>query len=228
MLILLIISIILSINDVKFATELDYAVLIIFAFDSFYALYKSDNKWLYFRKHLLDFISLIPISPLFRAFRIVPILMHLIQITSVGKRYLLPTVNDFKQTVIGRFLFSFLIIFFVLPLPMYWIEPAVKTYADLLWWSLQTVTTVGYGDILITHDISRVIAAILMFLGIGMISTFTSSITKLMTHPKKALEEMASIEKTEIIDTKSALSLDDLERLEKLIKQEKEKLQKTN
>jgi len=46
-----------------------------------------------------------------------------------------------------------------------------------LWWAVQTVTTVGYGDV-VPHDTSgRVIAAVLMLSGIGFLTVVTAAIT---------------------------------------------------
>jgi voltage-gated potassium channel len=46
-----------------------------------------------------------------------------------------------------------------------------------LWWAVQTVTTVGYGDEVPTHAAGRTIAAALMLVGIGFLTVLTASIT---------------------------------------------------
>jgi voltage-gated potassium channel len=46
-----------------------------------------------------------------------------------------------------------------------------------LWWAVQTVTTVGYGDVTPANDIGRVIAALVMLTGIGFLTVVTASIT---------------------------------------------------
>jgi len=46
-----------------------------------------------------------------------------------------------------------------------------------LWWAIQTVTTVGYGDVTPTHPEGRVIATIVMLAGIGFLAVITASIT---------------------------------------------------
>lgn len=48
---------------------------------------------------------------------------------------------------------------------------------DGIWWSFVTATTVGYGDISPDTPIGRIIASVLMILGIGLISSLTSTIT---------------------------------------------------
>lgn len=46
-----------------------------------------------------------------------------------------------------------------------------------LWWAVQTVTTVGYGDEVPTSAYGRAIAALVMVIGLGFVSVVTASIT---------------------------------------------------
>ncbi|GEK34314.1 potassium channel family protein [Kurthia sibirica] len=231
MFILLCISVVLTVTKHPIASYFDWSILIIFTIDTFYHLFKSENKWQYIKQNPLDFISIIPINSGFRFFRFLPLLMQFLRVTTVGKKYILPYLSKLTGTGLGRFLAYFVVVFFVLPLPMYWIEPGIKNYPDLLWWSLQTVTTVGYGDITIVSNISRCIAAILMFLGIGMISTLTSSVTKMMTDSKSIIQDAKELAtgKNPIAETAKntasiTIELADLERIEQLIQKEKERL----
>ncbi len=54
-------------------------------------------------------------------------------------------------------------------------------FANGLWWAIVTATTVGYGDIAPHTLLGRIVAVILMFTGIGLIGTLTSSITAYFT-----------------------------------------------
>ncbi len=45
------------------------------------------------------------------------------------------------------------------------------------WWSLQTVTTVGYGDVVPEEASGRLIGAVLMLWGIGFISVVAAAVT---------------------------------------------------
>ena len=46
-----------------------------------------------------------------------------------------------------------------------------------LWWAVQTVTTVGYGDHVPADVVGRGLAAIVMLLGIGFVTVITAAIT---------------------------------------------------
>jgi voltage-gated potassium channel Kch len=46
-----------------------------------------------------------------------------------------------------------------------------------MWWALQTVTTVGYGDVTPTHPSGRIIAAFVMLEGIAFVTIVIAAIT---------------------------------------------------
>jgi voltage-gated potassium channel len=58
-----------------------------------------------------------------------------------------------------------------------------KDFSNLgegLWWAVQTVTTVGYGDVVPRSPIGRVIGTVVMLNGIAFISLITASVTALL------------------------------------------------
>ena len=46
-----------------------------------------------------------------------------------------------------------------------------------LWWALQTVTTVGYGDVVPSSGTGRVIGAFVMISGIAFLTVITAAVT---------------------------------------------------
>jgi voltage-gated potassium channel len=46
-----------------------------------------------------------------------------------------------------------------------------------LWFALQTVTTVGYGDVTPRYTAGRIIGAVIMLTGIGFLAVITASVT---------------------------------------------------
>ncbi len=56
---------------------------------------------------------------------------------------------------------------------------SIHSYPDALWWAIVTVTTVGYGDKFPTTAGGRVVAVILMLVGIGLIGVLTATVASL-------------------------------------------------
>ncbi len=52
----------------------------------------------------------------------------------------------------------------------------IKTFGDGLWWAVTTVTTVGYGDRFPTTTEGRILAVMLMLVGISLVGVITASV----------------------------------------------------
>jgi voltage-gated potassium channel len=51
------------------------------------------------------------------------------------------------------------------------------SFGDAVWWALQTVTTVGYGDVVPKAGTGRVVGGIEMVLGVSFITFLTAGVT---------------------------------------------------
>lgn len=51
------------------------------------------------------------------------------------------------------------------------------TFGGSLWWAVQTVTTVGYGDVTPQTALGRIIAAVVMLQGVAFLAVITATIT---------------------------------------------------
>ncbi len=88
----------------------------------------------------------------------------------------------------------------------------IKTMLDAVWWTAATVTTVGYGDVVPTTDLGRIIGIIFMFVGISILGIFISTIG-------------ASLIKTRLLHGKQDMTNE--EEYEKIVKRI-QKLEETN
>ena len=68
------------------------------------------------------------------------------------------------------------------------------------WWALQTVTTVGYGDVVPTTTAGKLVGSLEMMLGISLISLLTAAVTSTVIQRQEAAakdENRARLEETE-------------------------------
>jgi voltage-gated potassium channel len=74
-------------------------------------------------------------------------------------------------------------------------EQDFQSYGDALWWSLVTLTTVGYGDIVPQTTWGRVIGGIIMIMGVTFISFLTATVTSLFISTEEGEREAFRIDR---------------------------------
>ena len=75
-------------------------------------------------------------------------------------------------------------------------DSQITSFEDALWWSMVTVTTVGYGDMTPVTPIGRAIAMVLMLVGIGLFGGLTANLASLLMKadevPQEAVLELVT------------------------------------
>lgn len=65
----------------------------------------------------------------------------------------------------------------------------ITTASDALWYTLVTISTVGYGDQYPVTNAGRMIGTLIIIVGVGIFGTFTGYLANLFLGPRKAAEE---------------------------------------
>lgn len=162
-----------------YLNKVDNIVYYIFILDFVVRWILSKNKLYFIKNHYIDLIALLPLhfftnSPYGSLLKLVRVLTYILRLVHnlrdvlYTNGFIYSLVSASIITIIG----SFAIYFFEKDS-----SATIKSYGDAFWWSIVTVTTVGYGDISPTTSAGRVIAAILMLSGIGFLSMLTSTVS---------------------------------------------------
>ncbi len=82
-----------------------------------------------------------------------------------------------------------------------------------VWWAIVTVSTVGYGDVVPETALGRVLATVLIFLGISFIALFTGAVASRVANPQAAVEREELLAELQEQKARSQLIQDQLSKL---------------
>lgn len=153
-----------------------------------WAVAKSKLAYMATPMAIIDLLAILPsYRPLgflrmFLLFRLLKLFRYTRSLSAFGKvvvekRFELLTLSVFVGAVV--LISSIAVFLFETGVP----GTSVRTLMDAVYWAVITVTTVGYGDITPVTTEGRVVAMVLVFSGIGVIS-FATSIVVMAFHEK--------------------------------------------
>ena len=91
-----------------------------------------------------------------------------------------------------------------------------------MWWALQTVTTVGYGDVTPTAESGRAVAAVVMFEGIALLAIVTAAVTSSFVERAQQARQAQEASEEEQEEERLDARFDDLaarlERVESMLR----------
>lgn len=158
----------------------DNCICVFFLFEFSVRFYQADNKLKFMRWGWIDLISSIPTFDYLRAGRALR-LIRLLRVLRAFRSTKHLVNHIYKSKTQGAFttvsVIAVLMVIFS-AIAILQVEDApnsnIKTAEDAIWWAYVTITTVGYGDIYPVTTEGRIIAAILMTVGVGLFGTFTA------------------------------------------------------
>ncbi|MBS9334626.1 ion transporter [Fructobacillus sp. M1-13] len=163
---------------------IDKFILIFFWIDYIVRITLAKDKWHFFKSNIFDLLAIIPFDSMFAMFRIARTvrllkLLKFIRIIGFAGRFK-HNVTRFINTNGFIYLMSVAIALVLISAGIYSLAENVN-YGNALWWAIVTSTTVGYGDISPATAVGKGVAIVLMFVGIGLIGTITSTVTTFFT-----------------------------------------------
>ncbi|WP_109835358.1 potassium channel family protein [Lactococcus paracarnosus] len=132
-----------------------------------------DNKSYkeYVKHHIFDIISCIPIQflSIFKTFRLVRLvrisrLFKLSRTTNLSRKI---TISNLFKFDTFKELFIYLTIYLIANAYIFR-EIEHVSILNSIYWVVTTITTVGYGDITPTHDVTKILAMFLMVIGVAV------------------------------------------------------------
>ena len=170
---------VLILDDEVFTQGLDKFILaglliiwVAFIVDYFVRLVLSTNKRIFFKRNVIDLISMA--IPFFRPFLL---LMYLSRLKWFRGRQG-SSVRARLVAYAGSFALMYI---YVLSLAVYAAErhapgASILSYGDSVWWAIETITTVGYGDMIPVTIAGRVYASMLMLGGVVIVGATTATV----------------------------------------------------
>ncbi|WP_241462267.1 potassium channel family protein [Aeromonas finlandensis] len=95
-----------------------------------------------------------------------------------------------NETTLSGILFLFFLLLGLGSGVMYWIESGqpgsqIETPYDAFWWTLVTLSTVGYGDLVPKTEEGRFVASLLILFGVGLFGAISGFMASLFLQPNK-------------------------------------------
>jgi voltage-gated potassium channel len=150
----------------------DWAIWGLFILDYVVRLILAPNRWHWFIRHLIDFaIVTLPFVRPLRLLRLL-VLIEVLQ-KAVGDAFRGRIV---VYTVSGVTLLIYTASLAVFEKERYLHGATINSFGKAIWWSITTVTTVGYGDVYPVTNTGRVIAVLLMIGGISLVGVVTAAL----------------------------------------------------
>jgi len=167
---------------------LDWFIWAIFAIDLAVKLVVAPHRLAYLKRHWLE--VLVVVVPFFRPLRIARVFIFGSR-AWVGARRLV-NVDFLLVYGVGLVMIAATVVTSV--------EggegASIRSFPDALWWSMATITTVGYGDMVPISTVGRAMGYILMLGGIAFFSGITANLASFLVkgrdNREKALHDLVT------------------------------------
>jgi voltage-gated potassium channel len=180
-----------------------YLLWLLFAIDLLFRFLVDPVKKSFFRNNALDTITVV--IPQLRALRALRAFTSK-GILSRGKTGSILTSGGIASGILGVLLIVWVGGLMVLNAERDAPNAEIVTFEDAIWWGFETITTVGYGDFVPVTSIGRLLAILIMFVGIGVLSTVTATVAASLARGKSAPPDPATEVLNELAELKTMVA----------------------
>jgi voltage-gated potassium channel len=180
------------------------AIWAMFGLDYLVRIRLARRRWYFVGTHLLDLLILL--LPMFRPLRA----LRVVTVISVLNRQLRDDARGRVAAYVG---ITVTLIGFVAALAVLEAErnapgASITTFGEALWWTITTLSTVGYGDRYPVTVEGRLVAATLLVAGIALLGVVTASIATWFVENLRRAERDVSAEVEEVSEDVEEVSED--------------------
>lgn len=104
------------------------------------------------------------------------------------------------------------------------VEPTIHTYGDAIWYAFAVFTTIGFGDVVATTPIGRVMTMLLGLYGILVVAIMSSTIVNYYIEMSKVKANDSVAKFIDKLERLPELSEDELKEISKAVRHKKFKL----
>ncbi len=179
----------------KVLNYVDNFICGVFLLDFIIRYRQAENKLQFMKWGWIDLIASVPTLDFMRAGRLLR-LIRLIRIIRAFRSTKHIVQHIFKNKVQGTLtsvaiIAVLMLLFSSIAILQFETDPNsnIKTAGDAIWWAYVTMTTVGYGDKYPVTTEGRIVAAVLMTVGVGLFGTFTAYVSSWFVKDNAKTEE---------------------------------------
>ena len=162
----------LPLSVIEWCNWIGNTVWLIFAIDYVIKLIIARHKWVFIRYNLFDLM--IVVIPFFQPLRLLRLVFLLRLLNRQAGESLRGRIASYVTGAGAMVVFVGALA--VLDVERNLPNSQITNFGDALWWSIVTITTVGYGDIVPIGTTGRIVATGLMIFGITILGTVTATL----------------------------------------------------